>query len=226
MLLPDGSALQTHGIPMGDPLSPPIAIATCAWLERRWKRMLPKHLHKTFTFVRYLDDILRASMWDNDDLPSVREALDAIHAFEHHCYPRQLKLDEQKVATYLETHVTARHGDIRFRHWNKNYETLLREGKQRVYKHQHPNSYTPSDRMLGTLIGEFTRIVVNSDDGRDGDGPSGLLQSLWEKMWELAWLTCPKGRIVKALRHVQHKFPNICEIDQAINLAPHAYYCY
>ena len=98
------------------------------------------------------------------------------------------------------------------------YETLLRGGKQRVCKHQHPNSYTPSDRMLGTLIGEFTRIVVNSDDGRDGDGPSGLLQSLWEKMWELAWLTCPKGRIVKALRHVQHKFPGICEIN-------HAYYC-
>ena len=62
------------------------------------------------------------------------------------------------------------------------------------------------------------------DDGRDGDEPSGLLQSLWEKMWELACLTCPKGRIVKALRHVQHKFPDIYEIERAINLAPYAHY--
>ena len=35
LLLPSGVIQQTSGIPMGDPLSPPMAIATCAWLERR-----------------------------------------------------------------------------------------------------------------------------------------------------------------------------------------------
>ena len=118
-------------------------------------------------------------MWDADDEWSVGEARQVVDAFIRHCYPQELKLDEQKVNTYLETMVSTEGGKMSFRHWNKNYTHMLQHGRARIYKHQHPCSYAPEERMEGTLIGEFSRIVVNSDRGEE------MRQSLWEKIWEL-----------------------------------------
>ena len=47
---------QTHGIPMGDPMSPAICIATCAHIEMKWFDALPHESKPHVRFTRYLDD--------------------------------------------------------------------------------------------------------------------------------------------------------------------------
>merc|ERR1711990_181675 len=49
---------QVQGIPMGDSLSPPLAIGTCAWMEVEWLKTIPIEAQKHFRLKRYLDDIL------------------------------------------------------------------------------------------------------------------------------------------------------------------------
>ena len=132
--------------------------------------------------------------------------------FIDNCYPKQLKLDRQDVNHYLETLLTAKGGSINFRHWNKNHEHLLKHNQQKVYKHQDPFSYSPENRLLGTLIGEFTRIVANSDRGL------GLLLSLWEKVHELRWMECPERRIRKALRRTLHKHQEVHELSDTLHM--------
>ena len=57
--LPDGTIChQGKGIPMGDPLSPGMTIATCAWMEREWMREVPSEQKQFFKAKRYMDDIL------------------------------------------------------------------------------------------------------------------------------------------------------------------------
>ena len=73
-------------------------------------------------------------MWDADDEWSVGEARQVVDAFIRHCYPHELKLDEQKVNTYLETIVSTEGGDMSFRHWNKNYTHMLQHGRARIYE--------------------------------------------------------------------------------------------
>ena len=48
---------QTHGIPMGDPMSPAICIATCAHIEMKWFDAIPNEIKPHVRFTRYLDDI-------------------------------------------------------------------------------------------------------------------------------------------------------------------------
>ena len=49
---------QVHGIPMGDSLSPALAIGTCAWFERKWLNKLPEGERWRVQGVRYLDDVM------------------------------------------------------------------------------------------------------------------------------------------------------------------------
>ena len=81
-----------------------------------------------------------------------------------------------------------------------------------MYKHQDPFSYSPESRLLGSLIGEFTRIVTNSDRG------FGLLLSLWEKVCELRWMECPEYWIAKVLHRTLKKNREVHELSSAMRM--------
>ena len=70
--------------------------------------------------------------------------------------------------------------------------------------------------MTGTLIGEFSRIVGNSDE------VVGLLRSLWEKIWELGWEGWSRHRIRVAIRRIMTKHPGKRELESALTLLKHA----
>ena len=70
--------------------------------------------------------------------------------------------------------------------------------------------------MIGTLIGEFSRIVVNSDRGE------GMRQSLWEKIWELRREGWSYKKLALSLRRIKMKNPDIQEVDSALRLLKYA----
>ena len=59
MRMPKGDLKrQRWGIPMGDPLSPAMAIAACAWMESEWMQQLTDTDKRRFRARRFMDDIL------------------------------------------------------------------------------------------------------------------------------------------------------------------------
>ena len=49
---------QIEGIPMGDPLSPGMAIGTCAWMEMEFMNSIPQQVRANFMARRFMDDVI------------------------------------------------------------------------------------------------------------------------------------------------------------------------
>ena len=146
---------QTNGIPMGDPLSPAICIATCAMFEMSWFDKLTienkEHLH----IKRYLDDIYMVA--DKNKIPTIAEITRSI---SEDCYPKCLELESTPDDEYLECKVFTDHSSIYIQHWNKNHDHIKSHGTQKHYKHQHYDSYTTAHTKRGALIGTWTRMGI------------------------------------------------------------------
>lgn len=98
--MPDGRLRrQREGIPMGDPLSPGMTIATCAWMEKEWMQQLDARDKQRFVAKRFMDDILMIYA-ENDEWDYEKFEEDFRRS---ECYQEPLKLEEGTGGTFLET---------------------------------------------------------------------------------------------------------------------------
>ena len=98
--MPSGQLMrQVAGVPMGDPISPGMTVATCAWMEDEWLQTIATEDCKYFAAARFMDDIMlvyaKTAEWDG-------ERFEADFA-ESQCYQEPLKLEAGKEGTFLET---------------------------------------------------------------------------------------------------------------------------
>ena len=151
---------QVVGVPMGDPLSPPIAIMVATIFEHQWASTRTTNMGKSIQIRRYMDDIIAIY---------TRDALGAMHAmdFEQNCYPKppwNLELGGMD-NVYLETKLTWNNGIIKCKHNDKNHNTPLPIWN--FYKLVNAQSATATHTKMGTLIGEFGRMKGNCTDDHD-----------------------------------------------------------
>ena len=184
---------QTVGLPMGDPLSPAMCIATCAMHEMDWMQTLPEQLKNKVSFDRYLDDIFLITNGVKG-----KELEDLELNFENNCYPKCLVLEKTSADEFLEMKVRVDGDEIQIRHWNKNAEHIAAHGKQRYFKHQHNDSYSCPRAKRGALVGTWTRMIDNTN-------VEDLRTILDEKVVELQGLNYSLDTIKKSLCHMQRK---------------------
>jgi hypothetical protein len=126
---------QLKGIPMGDPLSPGMTIAACAWMEHEWNQSIHKHDKQYFAAKRYMDDIIMI-MVENQEWDSKKFCEDFQQST---CYMQPLKLEEGKPDTFLETRFKiTEENQIKF--WLKNDNE---NGEDKVWRYQHFHSHMP-----------------------------------------------------------------------------------
>ena len=134
---------QGAGIPMGDPISPGMAIIVLAWMEKEWLQTLTASDKQHFCAARFMDDILmfvrKAPQWDHE-----RFLADFARS---ECYHPPLTLVDAKDDTFLETTLAVQSGHIR--HWLKNENPL--GGPVKVWRYQHWASCTSFEQKRATL---------------------------------------------------------------------------
>ena len=113
---------QTHGIPMGDPMSPAICIATCAHIEMKWFDALPHEIKPHVRFTRYLDDIYMVA-----NVSGIQDYDGFLSDFTQRCYPSCLVLERTPDDEYLECKikVTTQGNQLHNYHWNKNHKHMM-----------------------------------------------------------------------------------------------------
>lgn len=174
---PDGSLWrQSHGIPMGDPLSPAMAVITCAWMENEWLQTLTDGDKAMFAGRRFMDDILlvysQANGWDHE-----RFARDFIRS---ECYWPPLTLEDAKEATFLETTFELTR-DGRLAYWLKNDNT---DGRK-IWRYQHYRSHAPFAQKKALVIASLRKVHKMASDKRR------LYESAIAKLREFIALSYP-----------------------------------
>ena len=178
---------QREGIPMGDPISPAMAIAACAWMEHEWMESLTLADKGRFRAKRFMDDILmiyaRNESWDHEKF---------IKDFERsECYQEPLELEMGKDGTFLETRYEIRGNAIKYKLKNEN-ET----GETKVWRYQHFHSASPFMQKRATLTACLRKVQRMSSD------PSTLWESALDKVAEFRRLRYPLSVLRKACSYL------------------------
>ena len=83
--------------------------------------------------------------------------------------------------------------------FHKNYENLLLNKTQKLYKLQHFNSYSPIKTKIAMIVGTIHRLNNNSEN------EFILYQSIMKLYIELQSLNYPIKLLLKALMQIYHK---------------------
>ena len=155
----DGRMLkQSQGTPMGDSLSPAIAIGTTAWMEIEWMQTLETDTKKRFRAGRFMDDILltvsKSPTWDSDAF---------IRDFESStCYMPPLKLEPADAGRFLETRFALLpDGTSRHRLKNLNEE---RESNPTTWRYHRFDSFCSDTLKDGVLTGCLRKIALQASN--------------------------------------------------------------
>ena len=142
--MPNGTLRrQQKGIPMGDPLSPGMTIAACAWMEHEWNQSIDERDKQYFVAKRYMDDIIMI-MANNENWNMDKFCEDFQKST---CYMHPLKLEEGKPDTFLETRFKiTKDNHIKF--WLKNDNET---GQDKIWRYQEFNSHMPYIQKRGIL---------------------------------------------------------------------------
>lgn len=146
---------QVRGIPMGDPLSPAIAVATCAWMEMKWMQERTTEEKQCFSAARFMDDICvlyKTQDGENKTVSELREK----------CYLPPLRLEEAEQGVFLETQFKCtEEGVLTHRLKDKN------EGsdEQQVWRYHRYDSYVPYLQRFGVLMGVLKKVETMASDG-------------------------------------------------------------
>ena len=178
---------QREGIPMGDPISPAMAIAACAWMEHEWMESLKAEDKNRFRAKRFMDDILmiyaRNRNWDYERF---------IKDFERsECYQEPLELEEGKEGTFLETRYAIERNKIKYRLKNDNDS-----GETKVWRYQHFHSASPFMQKRATLTACLKKVQRMSSDA------STLWESALAKVAEFRRLRYPLSVLRKACSYL------------------------
>ena len=149
---------QVAGVPMGDPISPGMTVATCAWMEDEWLQTIATEDCKYFAAKRFMDDIMlvyaKTEDWDG-------ERFEADFA-ESHCYQEPLKLEAGKEGTFLETRYWVADGK-RIRHRLKN-DNEGGGANSSVWRYQHFYSDSAFLQKRATLTACLRKVQKMASD--------------------------------------------------------------
>ena len=59
---------------------------------------------------------------------------------------------------FLEATISVSKTEISLKHLNKNKQMILESNKQKRFRYHHYHSYTPTNQMMGTVIGTIVRM--------------------------------------------------------------------
>lgn len=176
---------QAKGIPMGDPHSPGMTIATCAWMEEKWSqrkgydpRVQPLRVR------RYMDDVIMAfaknNAWNHHDM---------LRSLQTECYLPPLKLEECAGDVFLETAFKV--SDNQVRYWLKNDNNPGEPAK--VWRYAHFSCYSSFEQKKVTMMACLTKVhkMASDKDARITSGIKKVTEFLRLKYpRKMMWSAC------------------------------------
>lgn len=149
---------QIIGVPMGSPLSPALAKITCMYFENI---MLQKQKHEEISSIeglRFMDDLLALGTFDcksRDSRRMIKKQMEELTT----CYDERMSLEieaesgigernEPKETQYLQSNLIFKKNTIEMYENNKNALTIETEGKQKLLRFPHINSFAPTKQKI------------------------------------------------------------------------------
>ena len=157
---------QEKGVPVGSPLSPPLAILVAAYYECMFLESIPEKDRKKIEGIRYVDDIL---IFGFVDIECDRERFltaKLIEKFAKECYHADLTLEEEEIkdnkVIFLEAELIIFGDKIEVSHKNKNWNLMQQREEQNIFRFVRWNSAVPRCIKKAVVIGAIHRILVHS----------------------------------------------------------------
>ena len=162
---------------MGSPLSPSLAILTCAKAEYEMLKQIK--INTKFCAMRYMDDIWL--MMIKEEGTNIEDDLKYLFSK----YNKKLKLEKERegpVVRFLEREIIWNGKTLIERAFNKNKESLLNKGKMKFMNTLPGISYGPRKRKRAIIIGKLIKIHVGTTRMTD------KFWLGWLTLWELGML--------------------------------------
>ena len=148
--------IQTIGIPMGSPLSPALAITTCAIAENQMMEDLMDNYK--FRAMRYMDDIWICTMKQRLEEPMKVEKI-----FEY--YDKNLKVERERKGQhvrFLDREIIWTGNKLTTTDFNKNIENLRTFGTRRFQNTIPEISYSKRKLKKAIIVGKLSRVQRNT----------------------------------------------------------------
>jgi hypothetical protein len=194
--------LQILGIPMGSPVSPQLAIITCAYSEHKWSIA---HLSWSshLASVRFVDDLGIILAYNSCDQNSFNLVINILRSIVNTCYPPGLELKfilSPRVLTLMRCSFSVSADRLlQYCYVNKNkHSLLLASPSQTFIRYRHFFSFFPVHKMSNTASATLTSIVKFSSS------PASAYNSSVELITELRLLMYPWG-LLQSLLHRRNK---------------------
>jgi hypothetical protein len=163
---------------MGNPLSPGVTIATCAWMEHEWMNTINKDTKKNFMIKRYMDDIFLAyaknDMWDYE-----RFVADFTRS---ECYQEPLSLEDGGSGVFLETEFQLKDNKFTYRLKNENDK---HRGK--IWRYRDFKSHATFAQKRAVLTASLQKVHKMASD------PDEMCESAIGKLMEFRSQRYPYG---------------------------------
>jgi hypothetical protein len=193
---------QINGIPMGGFISAPEAQLVCIYSEVQFHAGLGVDA-KYISGCRYMDDLSVYISYIHNNYESMLRVRRVVHLLNH-TYDESLTLEVQtanidQTYSYLESRIGIVGGQLSIEPNHKNYEHLLKHGKQKLFKLQRFDSFSNTKTKTAMVVGTLYRLDNNSTD------ECTLHKSVLKLWFELKSLKYPKKVLIQALRQIFHK---------------------
>lgn len=157
--------IQKEGIPMGSPLSPPLAVLTCLRYEMEIQSTLGAD--NRIRIKRYIDDVWFLGKFKKGDEEEKAAIVEMGRFFKNKCYHKKMSLEitaeNEEVTDFLECGIQRETNG----HWTCFYQSknMIRRKKGRksdLIRHAHFASFG-SRKRTGIVMGAMARVQQNSN---------------------------------------------------------------
>jgi hypothetical protein len=155
-------ALQVRGLPQGAPPFPPLARLVCIKREWEWKKLVVAET-KLFNGMRFMDDVCVLFFYHTKNPDTKKEANKLKENFYKNCYYPQWNLKKVETNIFLSTEFKWKNGKIDFRWANKNRQSIISSGKQKIVRFIHAKSFTSDSIKNNSLYAQILRVTRNSN---------------------------------------------------------------
>ena len=157
---------QILGIPMGSPLSPVLAICTCAYAEHNFHASIrdAAYFHHTrrLFFMRYVDDLFGIIAYDARSHASLTQARLVLSLLTTVAYDPNLILKAEPVDGWFPLLASLvrfpPEGPLEVRFHNRNFQSLSTTGQLKFLKVQHRSSFMSRQDARARVLGALHRL--------------------------------------------------------------------
>jgi hypothetical protein len=197
---------QINGIPMGGFISAPEAQLVCIYSEVQFNESLGID-QKYVSGIRYMDDLSIFIAYNKNNHQSKERVMNILQKIIHNTYDDSLILEPQPCNSdnsysYLECRVTINESKLYLAPLHKNWESICKYGKQKLYKLQRFDSYSNTNTKIAMIVGTLHRLNNNTMNEET------LYESVIKLWTELRTLKYPIKSLKKALIKMYHASHN------------------